>query len=118
MPSVLALKIYQLKEILEIPQQKKLKPFLTKQLLIKIRVKAITLKAGLDFYADKKTTIGVVLSGYINPGKNTGENTTQLKNKDGGIDSILYATNYSKNLSTNFGTNFNFRHVFDSTKKK
>lgn len=75
-------------------------------------------KAGLDFYADKKTTIGVVLSGYINPGKNTGENTTQLKNKDGGIDSILYATNYSKNLSTNFGTNFNFRHVFDSTKKE
>ena len=76
------------------------------------------IKAGLDFYADKKTTIGLVLSGFINPGKNDGINTTLLKNKTGGIDSILYATNSAKNLSTNFGANVNFRHVFDSTKKE
>ena len=37
------------------------------------------LKVGMDFYANKKTTLGVVLSGYINPGNNTGDNTTLLK---------------------------------------
>lgn len=75
-------------------------------------------KAGLDFYADKKTTLGVVLSGYINPRENTGDNTTFLKNNIGRIDSILLATNHEKDKYSNFGTNFNFRHVFDSTNKE
>lgn len=75
-------------------------------------------KAGLDFYADKKTTFGIVLSGYLNPRTNEGVNTTLLKNKNNGVDSILYATNNEKARYTNFGTNFNFRHVFDSTNKE
>jgi hypothetical protein len=75
-------------------------------------------KAGLDFYADKKTTIGVVISGYYNPRKNNGINTTLLKNAYSGVDSILFATNAEKSKYSNFGTNFNFRHVFDSTNKE
>ncbi|MEO5781632.1 MAG: TonB-dependent receptor [Ginsengibacter sp.] len=75
-------------------------------------------KAGLDFYADKKTTLGVVFSGYINPRENTGDNTTLLKNKTGAVDSVLYALNNEKNRYSNFGTNLNFRHVFDSTNKE
>ncbi len=75
-------------------------------------------KVGIDFYADKKTTIGVVLSGNISPRNNAGENTTLLKNKNGGVDSVLYATNAEKNVYSNFGSNFNFRHVFDSTNKE
>ncbi len=72
------------------------------------------LKVGMDFYADKKTTFGVVLSGFINPGSNAGDNTTLLKNGNNQIDSIVYATNSAKNKSTNWSTNFNFRHVYDS----
>ena len=75
-------------------------------------------KTGLDFYANKKTTFGVVLSGFISPGENAGENTTLLKNKNSGVDSILFATNAEKSRSTNFGANFNLRHVFDSTNKE
>ncbi|MDQ6755861.1 MAG: TonB-dependent receptor [Bacteroidota bacterium] len=75
-------------------------------------------KTGIDFYADKKTTIGVVLSGFINPGTNGGDNTTLLKNKNAIVDSILFATNSEKNRSKNFGANLNFRHVFDSTNKE
>jgi hypothetical protein len=75
-------------------------------------------KAGLDFYANNKTTLGIVFSGYINPRNNAGVNTTLLKNNNSEVDSILYATNAEKNNYTNFGTNFNFRHVFDSTKKE
>ena len=76
------------------------------------------LKIGMDFYADKKTTFGVVLSGFINPGFNSGNNTTLLKNGNNQVDSIVYATNYSKNKSTNWSTNFNFRHVYDSAGKE
>lgn len=75
-------------------------------------------KVGIDFYATKKTTIGVVLSGNVNPRNNAGENTTLLKNKNGGVDSVLYATNAEKNVYSNFGSNLNFRHVFDSTNKE
>ena len=76
------------------------------------------LKVGLDFYPDKKTTLGVVLSGYLNPSSNKGDNTTYLKNGSGVTDSIIYATNSSRNSSDNLGMNFNFRHVYDSLGKE
>ncbi|MEP6617145.1 MAG: outer membrane beta-barrel family protein, partial [Ginsengibacter sp.] len=76
------------------------------------------LKAGIDFYPSKKTTLGVVLSGFLNPEARIGDNTTYLKNANGAIDSILYATSNSSNTSKNLGVNFNFRHVYDSLGKE
>ena len=76
------------------------------------------LKAGMDYYADKKNTLGIVFSGYVSPNRNSGENTTLLKNADNIIDSIVAATNLDKGRSNNFATNFNFRHSFDSTGKE
>jgi iron complex outermembrane recepter protein len=76
------------------------------------------IKAGLDFYPDKKTTLGIVLSGFINPNIHAGDNTSYLKNGNGIVDSIIYATNSSKNTSKNLGLNFNFRHAYDSLGKE
>ncbi len=73
------------------------------------------LKVGMDFYADKKNTLGVVFSGYINPGNNTGDNTTYLKDANNQTDSITKAISSQKRRSNNFSANFNFRHVFDTT---
>ncbi len=75
-------------------------------------------KAGMDFYMNKETTLGVVFSGFVNPSDNSGDNYTYLKDPAGKVDSILFATNYHKNHSTNWGTNLNFRHAFDSTGKE
>ena len=75
-------------------------------------------KVGLDFYADKKTTFGAVLSGYLNPRNNSSNNTTLLKNKNGGIDSVLNAIGKEKNKFSNFGANLNFRRILDSTNKE
>jgi Outer membrane receptor proteins, mostly Fe transport len=75
-------------------------------------------KVGLDFYPDKKTTLGVVVSGYLNPEINNGDNTTYLKNGTGVVDSVIYATNTSRESSKNMGLNFNFRHVYDSLGKE
>ena len=76
------------------------------------------LKVGMDFYANKKTTLGVVLSGYVNPGNNTGDNTTLLKNASDRTDSILRAVSTQKRNSNNFSANFNMRHEFDTTGKE
>ena len=75
-------------------------------------------KAGLDFYATNKTTLGIVLSGYTNPRYVDGLNTSLLKNGSGSIDSVLFALNNEENEYNNFGTNINLRHVIDSTKKE
>ena len=72
----------------------------------------------MDYYADKKNTLGIVFSGYVSPNRNGGENTTLLKNADNIVDSIVAATNLDKGRSNNFATNFNFRHSFDSTGKE
>ncbi len=76
------------------------------------------LKGGMDFYPSKKTTLGVVLSGYLNPGNNNGNNTTFLKDSDSNIDSIATAISTQKRKSNNFSANFNFRHEFDTTGKE
>jgi iron complex outermembrane recepter protein len=75
------------------------------------------LKLGMDFYASKKTTLGVVVSGYLNPGKETSFNQTDLNNESNHTDSIVIAENSNKRKSNNFSTNLNLRHVYDSTGK-
>jgi hypothetical protein len=76
------------------------------------------IKFGMDFYANKKTTAGIVFSGYLNPGHNNGKNTTLLKNASNVIDSIVFATNSEKRKSNNLSVNLNLRHSFDTTGKE
>jgi iron complex outermembrane recepter protein len=76
------------------------------------------LKLGMDFYANKKTTLGVVVSGYLNPANENSFNRTNLNNSSNQIDSIVIADNSNKRNSNNFATNLNLRHAFDSTGKE
>jgi iron complex outermembrane receptor protein len=72
-------------------------------------------KVGADFYVNKKTTIGVVVSGVTNPQVENGENTSYLKSSTGAVDSIVQAMSSEHSKWKNGSVNFNFRHVFDST---
>ena len=76
------------------------------------------LKVGLDFYANKKTTAGIVFSGFLNPGNNNGLNKTLLEDSQEAIDSILVADNTQKSKSNNVSLNVNLRHKFDTTGKE
>lgn len=76
------------------------------------------LKLGMDFYANKKTTLGVVVSGYLNPSNENNFNRTNLNNANNRIDSMVIADNSNKRKSNNFSTNLNLRHAFDSTGKE
>lgn len=71
-------------------------------------------KAGADYYASGKTTIGVVLTGYVNPGKFTSDNTTNIYNATNELQNITESNSSSDEQWNNFGTNFNFRHSFDT----
>lgn len=71
-------------------------------------------KVGLDYYLSKKTTLGAVFSGYVNPNSQTGNNYTYLKNAEGSIDSILFARNHNSNNAKNLGVNINFRQLLDT----
>ena len=73
------------------------------------------LKFGMDYFVSKKTTIGFVASGFINPETFRNYNTSYLKNGNGDVDSIVYSTAHMKDTWKNGNMNLNFRHQFDST---
>ncbi len=72
-------------------------------------------KAGMDYFATKKTTLGVVFTGFFNPGRFTSHNVTNILQPNGKLDSVTVADNNQKDKFNNLGANFNLRHTFDST---
>lgn len=75
-------------------------------------------KVGLDFYANKKTTYGFSLSGYLNPWENDGVNTTKIRPAENALDSVVQSNSLNERKSKNGSVNLNFRHIFDSTGKE
>ncbi len=71
-------------------------------------------KLGADFYAGKKTTFGIVLTGFTTPASQVGNNTSYLKSNIGVIDSIVTAASSEKSSWKNGALNLNFRQQFDS----
>jgi outer membrane receptor protein involved in Fe transport len=76
------------------------------------------LKLGADYYLNKKTTLGIVTSGFINPEENSSRNTSYLKNNVEQVDSIAYAVTKSNQQWKNGSINLNLRHQFDSLGKE
>jgi hypothetical protein len=72
-------------------------------------------KIGADFYASKKTTFGLVLTGFTTPFHQTGKNTSYLKSSSGVIDSIVASASSETSSWKNGAINFNYRHQYDST---
>jgi len=72
-------------------------------------------KLGMDYYASKNTTLGVVFTGYYNPSTDRNYNTSFLKNNAGVTDSIVTARGNEEGIWKNGGVNINFRHQLDST---
>ena len=75
-------------------------------------------KLGLDYYLDKKTTLGVVLSGFSNPSKYKGFNKSFLQNASSELDSIVESRLVGEDKWQNGAVNFNIRHLYDSTGKE
>ncbi len=78
----------------------------------------VNFKIGADYYANKKTTLGVVVNGTSAPGSQDGGNTSYLKNAFGNTNSIIRSSSFDKDTWKNIGANFNLRHTFDSTARE
>jgi hypothetical protein len=71
-------------------------------------------KVGMDYYASKKTTLGVVLNGYTNPGNWESNTATFIYDPNNTLTSQTRGLAQNDQKWSNFSSNFNLRHVFDS----
>lgn len=72
-------------------------------------------KIGMDYFASKKTTLGVVFSGFNNPGTFYNGSTVYVSDPAATLESITAAYTNNDRQWKNYSANLNFRHVFDST---
>ncbi len=74
-----------------------------------------TVKLGLDYFPDKKNTLGVVLSGFRLDGRPTPVTVTKQFDANFDLTGSMITNISNRNNLRNFSANFNYRHVFDST---
>lgn len=71
-------------------------------------------KAGLDYFIDKKNTIGFLVTGYINNGQENAVNKTLIGKSFTQVDSLLNSTSISTNKYNNLSYNLNYKSILDS----
>ncbi len=74
-----------------------------------------TLKLGLDYFADKKNTIGIVVSGFTFSGHPTPTTVTTTNDENYQVLSKMVSKTDNRIQFRNFTSNINYRHQFDST---
>lgn len=74
-----------------------------------------TLKLGLDFYADKKNTLGLVVSGFAFSGHPTPRTITSTHDEHYNLLSTMVSQTNNRIKFRNGAANINYRHQFDST---
>lgn len=72
-------------------------------------------KLGMDYSLNKKTILGVVVSGFYNPETEKGNNISYLKDPSSIVDSIVQSNSSSKEVWKNGSINLNMRHQYDSS---
>jgi iron complex outermembrane recepter protein len=73
------------------------------------------LKLGMDYNLTDKTTIGFVVSGFMNKENDRSTSTIFLKDPNNVVDSIVYSPSTNNTTWKNGSVNLNFRHQYDST---
>ncbi len=76
------------------------------------RAHSVNGKVGLDYYLSERTTLGIGLTGLLNPGSSRALNVSRLLHGDGIIDSTIEAVNRENRRFTNSGLNLNYRRQF------
>ncbi|MFI5451566.1 TonB-dependent receptor domain-containing protein [Pedobacter sp. UC225_61] len=71
-------------------------------------------KAGLDYFIDKKNTIGFLVNGYLNSGKETTDNKTLIGKSYTETDSLLNTTSQTRDKYNNIAYNLNYKSILDT----
>lgn len=73
------------------------------------------LKLGLDYFADKKNSFGVALSGFQFNGFPSPTTITSTSDENRVVNSQMVSLTDNRIRFRNLSANFNYRHVFDTT---
>src|SRR5688572_19661335 len=76
-----------------------------------------TIRSGVDYFAGKKTTVGVSLNGMIFRRNNSVDNTASWIDAAGLTDSVIHTQSVGRSKWKNAGLNLNMRHSFTATKE-
>lgn len=71
-------------------------------------------KAGVDFFLDKKNTLGLLVNGYFNNGNEYTDNNTLIGPSFSQTDSTLLAKSIQKNRYNNVSYNLNYKSTLDT----
>lgn len=72
------------------------------------------IKAGMDYFIDKKNTIGILVNGYFNHGTEASANNTLIGPSFQKLDSILISNTLQTNKYNNISYNLNYKSVLDT----
>ena len=72
-------------------------------------------KLGLDYFASKNTTFGIVVTGFSSDRNNNNRNVTDIFSSAGSLNSQTRAFSTGKQDWKNFSTNLNFRQALDTS---
>lgn len=93
---------------------KQIKSYFEQESRIKEESKSYNAKVGFDYFLNKKTTIGAVVTGYYNPGVFTNRSDIMIYDPSMVLKSNTIANTSNDREWKNFSTNLNFRHAIDS----
>ena len=71
-------------------------------------------KAGLDYFIDKKNTIGLLVNGYFNHGTEASMNNTLIGPSFQKVDSSLVSNSLQTNKYNNLSYNLNYKSILDT----
>lgn len=71
-------------------------------------------RGGIDYYVNKKNTIGFVVSGISNKFNPKGDNTSLVYDGNNAYVSLFKTANRSNDHWMNYSANLNYKHQFDS----
>jgi len=71
-------------------------------------------KAGLDYFIDKKNTIGLLVNGYFNHGTEASMNNTLIGPSFQKVDSTLVSNSLQTNKYNNLSYNLNYKSILDT----
>ena len=72
-------------------------------------------RLGLDYFASKKTTLGIMLNGFYNTLEQANQNETSISSPSKQLQSVTRATMNGQNTWKNFSSNLYFRRLLDTT---
>lgn len=80
--------------------------------------RSISVRTGVDFYASKKTVIGVLMAGNFYNGQRDGLSNASITKPDGSLKFTNRTSNLLNDRRYNILTNLNFKHTIDTSGKE